>query len=62
MMEEGPFNIYFGNDQPANVGSYLGYQIVQSWLKQQSPIKQDDLNSLLKMSERQLWEESKYQQ
>jgi len=62
MMEEGPFNIYFGNEIPANVGSYLGYQIVQSWLKQQSPIKQDDLNSLLKMSERQLWEESKYQQ
>lgn len=62
MMEEGPFNIYFGNEIPANVGSYLGYRIVQSWLKQQNPIQQDDLNSLLKMSDRQIWEESKYQQ
>jgi hypothetical protein len=62
MMEEGPFNIYFGNDIPANVGSYLGYQIVQSWWKQQSSAKQNDLNLLLNMSERQIWEGSKYNQ
>lgn len=62
MMEDGPFNSYFGNDIPSNVGSYLGYQIVQSWRKQHSLEKQDDLNSLLKMPARQIWEESKYQQ
>ena len=62
MMEDGPFNIYFGNDIPANVGSYIGYQIVQSWWKQQSPKNQDDLQSLLNRSARQIWEESKYQQ
>ena len=62
MMEDGPFNIYFGNDIPSNVGTYIGYQIVQAWLKKQSVEKQDDLQYLLRVPISQKWEQSAYQQ
>jgi uncharacterized protein YjaZ len=62
MMEDGPFNIYFGNDIPSNVGTYIGYQIVQAWLKKQSVEKQDDLQYLLRVPISQIWEQSAYQQ
>lgn len=32
-LDEAPFTSYFGSKSPSRIGSYLGYQIVQSYLK-----------------------------
>jgi uncharacterized protein YjaZ len=48
ILTEAPYNDYFGEDIPGNVGKYIGYRIVQSWMKQQKGKSKTDLNQLLK--------------
>ena len=60
LLGEGPFSIYFGNEIPGNVGLYLGYQIVKSWMEQQSEQDQANLKALLQMSAEKIFAESKY--
>jgi len=48
ILREAPYNDYFGEDIPGNVGKYIGYRIVQSWMNQQKGISKTDLNQLLK--------------
>jgi hypothetical protein len=60
LLSEGPFSIYFGNDIPGNVGLYLGYQIVKSWMTQQSDEDQSNLIALLQMPAEKIFAESKY--
>lgn len=61
LLSEGPFNVYFGNEMPSNVGLFIGYQIVKSWMEQQSDKEQENLMGLLKMSADKIFAESKYQ-
>ena len=60
LLSEGPFSIYFGNEIPGNVGLYLGYQIVKSWMEQQSEQDQANLKALLQMPAEKIFAESKY--
>jgi len=60
LLGEGPFSIYFGNEIPGNVGLYLGYQIVKSWMEQQSEQDQANLKALLQMPAEKIFAESKY--
>ena len=60
LLGEGPFSIYFGNEIPGNVGLYLGYQIVKSWMTQQSDEDQSNLIALLQMPAEKIFAESKY--
>lgn len=47
ILAEAPYNDYFGEDIPGNVGKYIGYSIVQSWMKQQKGKSKTDLKALL---------------
>ncbi len=49
ILGEAPYNDYFGEDIPGNVGKYIGYTIVKSWMEQQKGNAKNDLNALLKM-------------
>ena len=60
LLSEGPFSIYFGNEIPGNVGVFIGYQIVKSWVEQQSEQEQSNLIALLKMPAEKIFAESKY--
>jgi hypothetical protein len=60
LLSEGPFSIYFGNEIPGNVGLYIGYQIVKSWISQQSDEDQSNLIALLQMPAEKIFAESKY--
>ena len=48
ILREAPYNDYFGEDIPGNVGKYIGYEIVKSWMSQQNGKSKSDLNQLLK--------------
>jgi len=48
ILREAPYNDYFGEEIPGNVGKFIGYRIVQSWMKQQDGKSKSDLNQLLK--------------
>ena len=48
ILTEAPYNDYFGEDVPGNVGKYIGYSIVRSWMHQQKGKSKNDLNQLLK--------------
>lgn len=48
ILGEAPYNDYFGEDIPGNVGKYIGYLIVKSWMDQQKGESKSDLVSLLK--------------
>jgi hypothetical protein len=48
ILTEAPYNDYFGEDIPGNVGKYMGYQIVKSWMNQQKGKSKNDLSQLLK--------------
>ena len=61
LLSEGPFSAYFGNEMPSNVGLFIGYQIVKSWMAQQSNQVQENLMDLLTMSADKIFAESKYQ-
>ena len=60
LLSEGPFSIYFGNEIPGNVGVFIGYQIVKSWMEQQSHLDQSNLVALLQMPAEKIFTESKY--
>ncbi len=49
ILGEAPYNDYFGEDIPGNVGKYIGYTIVKSWMEQQKGKTKNDLDVLLKM-------------
>jgi hypothetical protein len=48
ILVEAPYNDFFGEDIPGNVGKYIGYQIVKSWMDQQKGKSKSDLIGLLK--------------
>lgn len=48
ILSEAPYNDYFGEDIPGNVGKYIGYSIVQNWMRQQKGKSKTDLKELLK--------------
>lgn len=47
ILTEAPYNDYFGEDIPGNVGKYMGYLIVQTWMSQQKGHSKTDLKALL---------------
>lgn len=48
LLTEAPYNDYFGENIPGNVGKYIGYRIVNAWMDQQKGKAKEDLNQLLK--------------
>jgi hypothetical protein len=60
LLSEGPFSIYFGNEIPGNVGVFIGYQIVKSWMTQQTEQDQSNLIALLQTPAEKIFAESKY--
>jgi hypothetical protein len=48
LMREGLNNEVFGEAFPSNVGKYIGYQIVQTWMQQKQQ-KNTTMDALLKM-------------
>ncbi len=48
ILTEAPYNDYFGEDIPGNVGKYMGYLIVKSYMDNQKDATQKDLTALLK--------------
>ena len=48
ILTEAPYNDYFGEEIPGNVGKYIGYSIVKSWMHQQKGKSSNNLNQLLK--------------
>ena len=60
LLNEGPFSLYFGNEIPGNVGIFIGYQIVKSWMEQQSEKEQSNLIALLQLPAEKIFAESKY--
>ncbi len=60
LFSEGPFSGYFGNEIPGNVGVFIGYQIVKSWMEQQPKNVKSNLIGLLEMSADRIFTESKY--
>jgi hypothetical protein len=60
LLSEGPFSMYFGNEIPGNVGLFIGYQIVNAWMEQQTEQVQSNLVALLQMSPEKIFAESKY--
>lgn len=60
LLSEGPFSVYFGNEIPSNIGLFIGYQIVKSWMEQQSVKEQENLKGLLAKPADQIFAESKY--
>jgi len=60
LLSEGPFSVYFGNEIPGNIGVLIGYQIVKTWMAQQSEKDQSNLIALLQMPAEKIFAESKY--
>ena len=60
LLSEGPFSMYFGNEIPGNVGLFIGYQIVNAWMEQQTEQAQSNLVALLQMPAEKIFAESKY--
>ena len=58
ILTEAPYNDYFGEDIPGNVGKYIGYGIVKSWMKQQKGKSKNDLNLLLKTPAKTIFDQS----
>ena len=50
MMDETPFTRDFGNDSPGRLGVYIGFQIVQSYMKNHPGTT---LKDLMKMTDSQ---------
>jgi hypothetical protein len=57
ILREAPYNDYFGEDIPGNVGKYIGYRIVQSWMNQQKGKSKSDLNQLLKTPAKTIYDQ-----
>ena len=58
ILKEAPYNDYFGEDIPGNVGKYIGYEIVKSWMKQQKGKSKNDLNLLLKTPAKSIFDQT----
>ena len=58
ILREAPYNDYFGEDIPGNVGKYIGYLIVESWMNQQKGKSKNDLNRLLKTPAKTIFDEA----
>jgi hypothetical protein len=58
IINEAPYNDYFGEDIPGNVGKYIGYTIVKSWMKQQDKKLKNDLNQLLKTPAKTIFDQA----
>jgi hypothetical protein len=58
ILREAPYNDYFGEDIPGNVGKYIGYLIVESWMNQQKGKLKNDLNRLLKTPAKTIFDEA----
>jgi hypothetical protein len=58
ILTEAPYNDYFGEDIPGNVGKYIGYTIVKSWMKQQKGKSKNDLNLLLKTPSKAIFDQA----
>ena len=58
ILNEAPYNDYFGEDIPGNVGKYIGYTIVKSWMKQQDSKSKNDLNQLLKTPAKTIFDQA----
>ncbi len=48
ILTEAPYNDYFGEDIPGNVGKYIGYLMVNSYMDNQKKEIKNDLDALLK--------------
>ena len=58
ILVEAPYNDYFGEDIPGNVGKYIGYTIVKSWMNQQDVKSKNDLNRLLKTPAKTIFDQA----
>ena len=58
ILREAPYNDYFGEAIPGNVGKYIGYTIVQSWMSQQKGKSKSDLNQLLKTPAKTIFDQT----
>jgi hypothetical protein len=58
ILGEAPYNDYFGEDIPGNVGKYIGYCIVKSWMEQQNGKSKSDLKALLKTPALQIFNQA----
>jgi len=58
ILTEAPYNDYFGEDIPGNVGKYIGYRIVQSWMNQQKGKSKSNLDQLLKTPAKTIFNQS----
>ncbi len=58
ILKEAPYNDYFGEAIPGNVGKYIGYKIVKSWMKQQDDASKNDLNRLLKTPAKTIFDQA----
>ena len=58
ILTEAPYNDYFGEDIPGNVGKYIGYTIVKSWMLQQKGKSKTDLNLLLKTPAKTIFDQA----
>ena len=58
ILNEAPYNDYFGESIPGNVGKYIGYGIVKSWMSQQKGKSKNDLNQLLKTPSKTIFDQT----
>jgi hypothetical protein len=58
VLTEAPYNDYFGEEIPGNVGKYIGYGIVKSWMLQQKGKSKNDLNQLLKTPSKTIFDQT----
>jgi hypothetical protein len=58
ILRDAPYNDYFGEDIPGNVGKYIGYCIVQSWMSQQKGKSKTDFNQLLKTPAKTIFDQA----
>ena len=58
ILREAPYNDYFGEAIPGNVGKYMGYRMVQSWMNQQKGTAKSDLNQLLKTPAKTIFDQA----
>jgi len=58
ILTEATYNDYFGEAIPGNVGKYIGYRIVQSWMNQQKGKSKTDLNQLLKTPAKTIFDQA----
>jgi hypothetical protein len=58
ILTEASYNDYFGEDIPGNVGKYIGYEIVKSWMKKQEGKSKNDLNLVLKTPAKTIYDQA----